>query len=191
MRSFACIVFAFCLLACSRPDRSVSPDRSAGPEAALESARVALGHRDMDGYFDALTEKAARDIMANSIGICLGKKLPAMRELGYKPSEDCEGILTTYGWPSDGGKTTAAFKVAVARIENPRALAASLETNHRKHGAGTSFVWEYLERLKVADIVVEGVTAKGTADWGDGERKPIIFLRDQTGWRVDPTPWQE
>jgi hypothetical protein len=172
---------AILLVACA-DDTGIS--RADSPLASVESAKLALARKDIPRYVDALTEPAARRLMANSVAICLSKNHP-VAAAKLNPSLGCEGILEKYGWPAGEAKSPEAFREAVSRVRDPRGLAAELETNHRKYRAGSSFVWEHMDSLKVRDLVVRGGSAKGMADWGSGLVQPISFQRDDTGWRYD------
>jgi hypothetical protein len=162
------------------------PNRADAPEAAFHAARAGLKNHDLRVYFDSLTDAAARNHLANSVTICLAGTDPAAVAAGLKQSTGCQAILQRHGWPSQGAKTPGQYQSAVAEIRNPRAMAQELEENHRKFGVGSSFVWEYLDTVKVSDIVVRGSYATGVAEWNTQEKRPIKFVKDETGWRFDP-----
>lgn len=167
------------------------PDRHTGPEAAFVAARMALKRHDLPAYYDALTDVAVRETLSNSISICLMSGNPEVSGYGFKKSVGCESILKDHGWiapdNSDPTKATVAWRCSVRNIAQPRQLAAALETNHRATGAGTSFVWDYLDPVTIKDITIEGRVARATVDWA-GEAQVVAFELDSSGWRFTAHP---
>lgn len=181
----ALILLVSILAGCT--DRQEVPPRTESPQAAFVNARAALAREDLKSFFDALTEPAARELMANSISICLAKDQPAYRAR-YRPSEGCDEILGRYGWPGQVAKTPDGFRMEARRIRDPRGLATELEANHRKHRSGTSFSLDHLDGVKLTGVIVNGSTARAVAEGRDGEKRPVVFEKDVTGWRFDPYP---
>ena len=64
-------------------------------------------------------------------------------------------------------------------------MAAELEELHRENNSGTSFVWEYLDSVRLEDVEISGNTATATAQWAQDTTK-VRFEKDETGWRFDP-----
>jgi hypothetical protein len=182
MRTLVFILVAAGIAACSEP----VPSRAESPEAAFVAARAGLRNHDLGTYFDALTDSGARGDLANSVTICMAGNNPAAVAAGLKASVGCEKILERYGWPAQGAKTPSEYKAAIAKIREPRALAKELEENHRRYGVGSSFVWEYLDNVKLSDVVIRGSRATGMARWDTDGKKPVEFEKDETGWRFDP-----
>lgn len=163
-------------------------DRHESPESSLEAARNSLQRRDLDGYFDALTDRAVRHLLSNSISICLSSFRPETQKFGYKASYGCPGILKKYEWRGpisyDETATPESWADAVARIAEPRKMAAELESLHRKNDSGSSFVWEWLDQVELYDVEINGGTATATAKWPQDTRR-VRFEKDETGWRFD------
>jgi len=182
-----CIMAALCLSGCnySYP----YPDRTSSPSDAFQAARAALENRDIAAHFDALTDDAVHSFLRNSILICASSKLYEVQKLGYSESIGCDLILEKHGWvePTETkpDRIDAAWRDAILQIRDPRAMVVELETNHRKYGAGSSFVWSYLDPIVVTSIVVNGPSARADSLWS-GEPHELIFERDETGWRFDP-----
>lgn len=170
-----------------------SPDRNAGPEAALATARAALHKHDLAGYYDALTDRAVLETLNNSIAICEFSSNPAvlaqMEAVGHNSSEGCNAILTIYGWVTVTAKTAEETERvrqdALQHVTNPREMAVALEENHRRAGAGSSFVWEWLDNVTIKNVVIRGNKATAVASWS-GEDRPVEFERDASGWRITP-----
>lgn len=178
-----------CVASCDL-DSSSRFDRAESPEASFNAARQALRHRDLTGYFDALTDQEVRRTLSNSIGICKSSKLVKIQQHGYEPSVGCEALLDRYGWVDPdidkAQNPTVAWTAALAKIKEPRRLVAELEELHRDNRAGSSFVWEWLESVKVHDVTITGATATGIAEWSTGAAT-VKFEKDETGWRFDPS----
>lgn len=187
----ACIATA--LAACSAQD-GAPIDRMASPEAAFIAARTALHRHDLPAYFDAITDTAVIETLKNSITICLASNNQDAIRQGVRPSFGCENILRKYEWKapvvSDPSKSDAVWKAALKSIPNPREMGAELEARHRNAGAGSSFVWDYLDPVKLGPISIDGSKAKATSRW-DGQPVVIRFERDSTGWRVNTFPEEE
>lgn len=162
------------------------PNRTESPEAAFLAARAGLRNHDLRTYFDALTDQAVRDDLKNSAMICLAGANPQAVAAGLKRSVGCEAILERYSWPARAGSSTDLYRLAIAKVQDPRAMAAELETNHRKHGVGSSFVWEYLDKVRLSDLVIEGTKAHAMAAWETDDKREVRFEKDATGWRFDP-----
>lgn len=176
-----------CLLAlaassCSEP----IPNRAESPEAAFLAARAGLRNHDLRTYFDALTDQAVRDDLKNSAMICLTGANPQAVAAGLKRSVGCEAILERHNWPARAGSSTELYKLAIAKVQDPRALAAELEANHRKHGVGSAFVWEYLDKVSLSDLAIEGTKAHAMATWETDDKREVRFEKGATGWRFDP-----
>ena len=178
------------LLSCSSEP---PPDRRAHPETAITAARYALHHHDLTAYYDTLTDRGVRKTLKNSIAICTFSSNPAvlaqMQATGHHPSIGCEAILKRHGWLEPRGSTpddiTKAWEKALAAIHNPRVMAAELEKNHREQGAGTSFVWGWLDGVELKNLSIHGNTATAIATFSSGD-SPVAFERDETGWRFTP-----
>ena len=161
------------------------------PESSFEAAREALQRKDLEDYFDALTDAAVRKTLSNSIAICLGSFRPEHQRFGYEPSVGCPEVLEEYGWlgPSSHRETVNAesWDEALENISEPRAMAVKLESLHRQNNAGSSFVWEYLEAVTLEDVQSSESNATATARWAQGTTE-VRFEKDETGWRFDPNP---
>tara|TARA_R110001599_G_scaffold351727_1_gene584399 strand:- start:1075 stop:1632 length:558 start_codon:yes stop_codon:yes gene_type:complete len=171
------------LLACSTYD-----DRTVSPETSLSVAKKALQNKDLEKYFDALTNQAVLNTLKNSIAICSNSKIKEVKQYGYEESSGCNLILKKYGWQEPvvaPENITESWKKELEKIKNPRAMVVELETNHREKGAGASFVWWYLESVNIISTEIRGNEAIGEVDWS-GESKKVLFVRDSTGWRFDP-----
>ncbi|MFZ6745249.1 hypothetical protein ACO0LC_18650 [Undibacterium sp. JH2W] len=179
---FTLMILAVC--SCSEP----IPNRAESPEAAFLAARAALKNHDLKTYFDALTDQAVLDELGNSVMICLSGSNPKAVAAGLKQSIGCEEILKRYNWPASAGNFPDAYKAAIAKIHDSRSLAAELEANHRRYDAGTSFVWDYLDKVRLSNLVVEGTKAHASAEWESGDKGDVRFEKDATGWRFDPMP---
>lgn len=187
---FKLILVVLCLAGCT----SEPPvDRKTGPDAALAAARIALHHHDLPAYYDALTDLGTRETLSNSIAICAFSSDPALRlqfeASGLTRSLVCEFILNSYGWKI-AKATTAEERMrirqqALAHLANPRKMAAASERNHRQTGAGSSFAWDWLDKVTLRHIVVNGHSATGVASFSDDDL-PMAFERDATGWRFSP-----
>lgn len=180
------------ILGCAREK---APDRHESPEAALVAARVGLHNHDLASYLDALSDEEVLLTLKNSISICSMSRNPeARRQLeayGHRPSIGCDQILQKYGWVEPDARRSKeisrAWSEALERIARPREMCVELEANHRRTGAGSSFVWEWLDGVTVKNVEVHGDTAKAIGSWS-GEEKPVVFRRDRSGWRFTPTP---
>lgn len=181
------ILAALCFSGCNFSDPY--PDRTSSPSNAFQAARAALDNRDIAAHFDALTDNAVHLFLQNSIDICASSKLYEAQKLGYSESIGCDLILERHGWvePTETkpDRIDAAWRDAILQIQNPRTMVVELETNHRKYGAGSSFVWSYLDFIVITSIVEEGPSARAESLWS-GEPHELIFERDETGWRFDP-----
>ncbi|SMC16449.1 hypothetical protein SAMN02745857_00192 [Andreprevotia lacus DSM 23236] len=171
------------------------PDRHASPEAALQAARAALHQHDLAGYFDALADGTVRDHLANAIMICTMTKsvegMTVLRNSGHPPSTGCIEIEKKYGWRDPvPGNSPSAFRQALQQVKQPREFVTELEGNHRRTDSGTSFVWEYLDNVKLTRVEIHGGQASAQASWG-GETRTVYFERDQTGWRFKPHALEE
>jgi hypothetical protein len=175
------------LCACSEP----IPDRNGAPEAAFLAARAALRDHDLPAYFDALTDAAVRTTLKGSISVCATGTQPGARAAGLVASTGCEAILARHHWPQDAEKSPERFKSAIAAIAQPRALATEMEANNRQYGAATSFVWGYLNGVQLSEWVISGNYATALAQWDTGEKRPMHFEKDASGWRVNPLPGQK
>jgi len=167
-------------------------DRMLSPESALEQAKLALRNEDLLSYFDALTLPAVHSQLKNSISICENYELMKGTGLDVTKSVGCETLLKKYGWVTPktgavGDEITTLWDDAVRKIDMPRELAAKLEANHRKYGAGTTFVLTYLDSVQIIKVTKNGETAKAIVDW-NGESRDISFELDESGWRVNPHP---
>ena len=162
MRYWLLTFFACLVASCNQHEEGLT-DRTLKPEAALNSARAALHRKDLFGYFDTLTDEAVRETLVNSINICLFSYRPQAQKLGRSPSVGCKDILTKYGWvkPIDNetNKISAAWRESLINISDPRSMVSELEKNHRKEGAGSSFVWEYLDPVTIIHIDEHGSRA--------------------------------
>jgi hypothetical protein len=167
------------------------PNRAESPEAAFRAARAGLRNHDLRVYFDSLTDAGVRADLANSVTICVAGSNPAAVAADIKQSVGCESILQRYGWPMQKKMTLGEYKEAISRIQNPRAIAQELEENHRKHGVGSSFVWEYLDNVTVSGIAIRGSHATGLAEWNPDEKRAVEFEKDGTGWRFNPMPREQ
>jgi hypothetical protein len=181
--TFIIALMILTVCACNEP----IPNRAESPEAAFLAARAGLKNHDLKTYFDALTDKAVLDELQNSVMICLAGSNPEAVAAGIKHSVGCEGILGRHNWSASAGSSPDAYKAAIAKISAPRILAAELEANHRKHDVGSSFVWEYFDKVRLSNIVIEGTKARAFAKWESDDRREVRFEKDATGWRFDPT----
>lgn len=163
-------------------------DRLESPESSFEAARTSLQRRDLNGYFDALTDNAVRRTLSNSISICLGSFRPEIRQYGYKPSIGCHNVLDRHGWVGPKSYTetasTESWDEAVDSIVEPRRMAAELERLHRENDSGSSFVWEYLDSVRLRDIEISGSTATAIGEWPQ-DMVQVRFEKDETGWRFE------
>ena len=162
------------------------PNRAESPHSAFLAARAGLRNHDLKTYFDALTDQAVRDGLENSVMICLAGSNPQAVAAGIRQSVGCEGILQRHHWPAAAGSSPEAYKIAIAKISDPRTLATELETNHRKFDVGSSFVWDYLDKVSLSNFVVEGMKARASAEWASDDKREVRFEKDATGWRFDP-----
>jgi hypothetical protein len=166
-------------------------DRTSSPEAALTAAKWALRFNHLESYYDALTDEAVRQSLKNSIAICFSSGTPELQQYGYNKSEGCELILERHGWIEPTEETPEKFEAArnaaMEKIADPRKMAVELETNHRKHGAGTSFVWSYLEQVEIESVSISGSSAIAEVTWL-GKPGRMTFEKDETGWRMHPFP---
>jgi hypothetical protein len=188
MKAFvAAAIAALCLCGCGKTEKPAPIDRHTSPEAALAVAKAALERRDIGAFVDTLTDGAVRKLMEEAVRICLTSLRGALADpSGIKPSTGCDEIMRRYGWP--GGThdpSSERYQAALVAITDPRALTGELEQNHDKTGAGTSFVWSFLQDVSLSEVAVEGDRAHGKLNW-DGRLNPVYFERDSTGWRFDP-----
>ncbi len=181
-RALLLSLLALAVCSCCEP----IPNRTESPEAAFLVARAGLRNHDLRTYFDALTDQAARDDLKNSALICLAGANPQAVAAGLKRSVGCEAILERYNWSARAGSSTDLYKLAIAKVQDPRALVAELETNHRKQVVGSAFVWEYLDKVRLSALVIEGTKARAMAAWEMDEKREVRFEKDATGWRFDP-----
>lgn len=181
-RTLLISLLALAVSSCSEP----IPNRADSPEAAFLAARAGLRNHDLRIYFDALTDQAVRDDLKNSAMICLAGANAQAVAAGLRRSVGCEAILERYNWPARAGGSTDWYKLAIAKVQDPRTLAAELETNHRKHGVGSAFVWEYLDKVRLSDFVMDGTKARAMATWETDDKREVRFVKDATGWRFDP-----
>lgn len=182
MRNIIVFLGAAVLIACSE----AVPDRAQSAESAFLAARAGLRNHDLRVYFDALTDSAVRADLANAVMICVARNNPAAVAGGLKQSVGCESILERHGWLGQEAKTPPGYKSAVAKVRDPRGLARELEENHRKYGVGSTFAWEYLDNVKISQIVIQGSRASALAQWDAYEKRPVEFEKDETGWRFNP-----
>ena len=175
---YAAILLAAAATSCMNSEPP--PNRHESPEAALSAARRAVSAKDLPGYLDTLTESYVRVLMANSIAECIYQNHPAVAARS-RPWKGCQDILAEAGWTKDLGSTPQAFKSAADQIRDPRRLYAALESSR-----GTKLAWDHLDPIKVSELVVSGKTARATAEWKTGGAGPIIFEKDDTGWRMNP-----
>jgi hypothetical protein len=161
-------------------------DRQAGPEAAFEQAKYSLHAHEVHGYLDALTDDAVLRVLANSIFLCFGSQDPGVQPPPPQ-SPGCEVIVSAYGYPLSGVPAVRAseenFRRAVAKVRDPRAMAAALELHHRKVGGGTSFAWNSLDDATLLEVAIDGDRATGRVA---SPLAPLAveFARDATGWRL-------
>ena len=164
-------------------------DRTTSPIIAFHVARSALHNHDLVTYVDALTDNAVRFTLENSIGICTVSQLAETQKFGYKKSTGCDLILLKYGWVEPPEtipeKIGPAWKAAIMQIRNPRNMLIELETNHRSFGAGSSFVWSYLDPIEITRIIENESKAHAESKWA-GDSHKLLFEKDETGWRFDP-----
>lgn len=183
------ITGAVCVLVAScNQDTSEQVNRLETPESSFEAARTSLQRRDLEGYFDALTDNAVRRTLSNSISICLGSFRPEIQKFGYKPSIGCHDVLDRHGWAGPKSYTEIAsmesWDEAVNSIVEPRSMAADLERLHRENDSGSSFVWDYLDSVRLRDIEISGSTATATGE-SPSDMVQIRFEKDETGWRFE------
>ena len=65
MRLVCCAIFLVTAALITSCDKQLNVDRAASPEASFEAARASLRSENMDGFFDALTDQAVRQILLN------------------------------------------------------------------------------------------------------------------------------
>ena len=185
MKSFF-IVLLFVVVGCEQ--KKTYGDRNESPESSFFIARSALHNRDLEKYFDSLTYNAVLQTLSNSIAICSFSKLQQIQDSGYNESTGCDSILEKYGWEEPGIKNPdeiiKAREEALRQIDEPRKMVVELEQNHRHMGAGSSFVWNYLDDVEIIDTKIKGNSAESVAKW-NGEDHIFKFQLDETGWRFD------
>ncbi len=97
--------------------------------------------------------------------------------------------MSNFGWVEPKGETpeetTRLRNEALRHVTKPREMAVALEENHRKTGAGSSFVWEWLDGVTLKNIVIHDNMATAVATFS-GEDQPVAFERDASGWRFTP-----
>ena len=192
MRLVCCAILLVTAALITSCDKQLNVDRAASPEASFEAARASLQSENMDGFFDALTDQAVRQILLNSVLICVGSTRPETREFGYEPSFGCLRVLERYGWTGptsyEQDVPAGAWEKAVAKIEEPRRMASDLESINEMNGAGVSFVWDHLDSVEIYDVEVNGDHATASAKWWGQDVSEIRFEKDDSGWRFNPYP---
>ena len=95
-------------------------------------------------------------------------------------------VLKAHGWKVRDSDSYSDVEVDefAKNVEDWRRLAGDLDASVRSDGSGSSFVWEHMEGVEVVEIREEGNIASGIVDW-DGEKKPVSFYRDSSGWRME------
>ncbi|MBB3166836.1 hypothetical protein [Simiduia aestuariiviva] len=193
MGRMVCLFIMIFLISCSNKEGYRCEKRNVCPEGALFEAKTALRKKDMMAFFETITDKEVRAKLKNSIGLCSSLKLDQVKKYGYKESTDCELILNNYGWiepeyqhPSE---ITGLWESAIMRISEPRKMLYELEINHRKHSNASSFVWRYLEPVKIIETVEDGNTAYSVVDWG-GEKTKLLYYNTEAGWQFEQAPWE-
>jgi len=180
------------LLLVSFNDVNTCVDRKLCPEGAIYEAKKSLHRKDLVEYFETLTDKEMQGTLKNSISICSSSKLKEIKQYSYNESRGCEDILSKYGWIEpkyqDPSEITRLWQEAILKIEEPRKMVVELEINHRKNGSGSSFVWSYLDPVKIKNAVVNGDTAYSEVEW-HGEEQRILYEKHSSGWRFEVEPW--
>jgi hypothetical protein len=95
--------------------------------------------------------------------------------------------LLKNGWPApfDATLSLAEFDAAMAAVTDVRRAAVAVETANRESGVGTSFVWSYLDSIRVISVKTQGDRAVATVEWSN-DRVEMRFVKDRSGWRFEP-----
>ncbi len=187
---FVLMVF---ISACAKEEIYSCKDRTKCPEGALHEAKKALKNKDMTMFFETITDNEVRLKLRNSIGMCSSLKRKESKKYGYNESIGCDEILEKYGWEepkyNHPSEINNHWDDAVKNIQYPRKMLFELETNHREYARASSFVWSYLEPVKILSTTTQGNTAYSNIEW-HGENRKLLYYKSQQGWQFEVEPWE-